>query len=57
MAWVVAVFDARIASGTVDVGDDETAEVRWATTDDAVELVTTPPWRHILSSVRDGRAY
>ena len=53
----MAVFDARIASGTVEVGDDETAEVRWATTDDAFELVTTPPWRHILSSVRDGRAY
>jgi len=31
--------------------------VRWASVDDALALGLTDPYRHILSSVRDGRTF
>jgi 8-oxo-dGTP pyrophosphatase MutT (NUDIX family) len=57
VAWVSIVFDARVAGGSAKPGDEETAEVRWASVDDALALDLTDPYRHILSSVRDGRAF
>lgn len=57
VAWVSIVFDARITRGTAKPGDDETAEVKWCTVDDALAIDLTEPWRHILTSVRDGRAF
>jgi ADP-ribose pyrophosphatase YjhB (NUDIX family) len=57
VAWVSTVFEARITHGTAKPADEETAEVRWASIDDALEIVTSAPWRHILISVRDGRAF
>jgi 8-oxo-dGTP pyrophosphatase MutT (NUDIX family) len=56
-AWVTVVFDARITQGEPDPGDDETADVAWATVDDAFELDLSPSTRHILSSLREGRAF
>lgn len=57
VAWVSTVFAGRITSGTAQPGDDETAEVRWASIEDALAIGLTEPWRHILSSVRDGRTF
>jgi ADP-ribose pyrophosphatase YjhB (NUDIX family) len=57
VAWVSTVFEARITEGTPKPADEETAEVRWVSIDDALAIVTSDPWRHILSSVRDGRAF
>jgi ADP-ribose pyrophosphatase YjhB (NUDIX family) len=57
VAWVSIVFNARITRGTVQPGDEETAEVRWATIETALGLGLTEPWRRILTSVRDGRAF
>jgi hypothetical protein len=48
---------ARVTRGTAKPGDDETAEVRWASIEDALATDLTDPWRHILTSVRDGRAF
>ena len=56
VAWVTTLFEARIVGGTPAPGDDETAEVRWATFDEALELAS-PSTRHMLESVRAGRAF
>jgi 8-oxo-dGTP pyrophosphatase MutT (NUDIX family) len=57
IAWVTTVFEARIVGGTAAPGDDETAEVRWATLDEAFATDITPSTRHILAGVVDGRAF
>jgi len=57
VAWVTTVFEARIVSGTPAPGDDETAEVRWATVDDALALGASPSTRHVLQSVLAGRPF
>jgi len=44
-------------SGTPAPGDDETAEVRWATVDDALALGASPSTRHVLQSVLAGRPF
>jgi 8-oxo-dGTP pyrophosphatase MutT (NUDIX family) len=57
IAWVTTVFEARIVAGTPAPGDDETAEVRWATLGEAFASGITPSTRHILRCVREGRAF
>jgi ADP-ribose pyrophosphatase YjhB (NUDIX family) len=57
VAWVSIVFDARVTRGTAKPGDDETAELRWASLEDGLALGLTDPWRHIVASIRDGRAF
>jgi 8-oxo-dGTP pyrophosphatase MutT (NUDIX family) len=57
VAWVSTVFEARITSGTAKPGDDETAEVTWASIEEALEIVQTDPWPYILRNVRDGRSF
>jgi 8-oxo-dGTP pyrophosphatase MutT (NUDIX family) len=57
IAWVTTVFEARIVGGTAAPGDDETAEVRWATVDEAFATDITPSTRHIVAGVLDGRAF
>jgi len=56
-AWVTVVFDARITAGEAKPGDDETTAVAWATVDEAFDLDLSPSTRHILSSLREGRAF
>jgi 8-oxo-dGTP pyrophosphatase MutT (NUDIX family) len=57
VAWVTTVFEGRVVEGAAAPGDDETAEVRWATLEDALAMEITPSLRHILTCVRDGRAF
>ena len=57
VAWVTTVFEARVADGVPAPGDDETAEVRWTTFDEAFALEITPSTRHILTRARAGRAF
>ena len=57
VAWVTAIFEARIVRGDPKPGDDETAEVRWVTFDEALRMDTSPGTRHVLESVRAGRAF
>jgi 8-oxo-dGTP pyrophosphatase MutT (NUDIX family) len=56
-AWIVTVFEARITSGEPAPGDDETAEVRWATLSEASELGLAPATRHTLTRLGEGRSF
>lgn len=56
-AWVTVVFDARIKDGEPKPGDDETADVRWVTVEEAFVMDLSRSTRHVLSSLRDGRAF
>ena len=56
-AWVTVLFEARIVAGDAMPGDDETAEVRWVTFNDALAMEVSPATRHMLESVRVGRAF
>lgn len=56
-AWVTVLFEARIVAGDPEPGDDETAEVRWVTLDDAFAMDVSPGTRHMLERVRAGRAF
>jgi 8-oxo-dGTP pyrophosphatase MutT (NUDIX family) len=57
VAWVTTVFEGRVVEGAAAPGDDETAEVRWATLEDALAMEITHSLRHILTCVRAGRAF
>jgi 8-oxo-dGTP pyrophosphatase MutT (NUDIX family) len=57
VAWVAIVFDARIVAGEPRRGDDETADVRWVSSEDALALELSESTRHILAAVADGRAF
>jgi 8-oxo-dGTP pyrophosphatase MutT (NUDIX family) len=57
VAWVTAIFDARIVRGDAKPGDDETAEVRWVRFDEALTMDVSPGTRHVLVNVRAGRAF
>lgn len=57
VAWVVTVFEARITSGEPAPGDDETAEVRWATLAEASELGLAPATKHTLTQIGKGRSF
>ena len=57
VAWVTTLFEAAMVSGTPAPGDDETAEVRWATLDEAFELGISASTRHMLECVRENRAF
>lgn len=57
VAWVTTVFEGRAVAGVAAPGDDETAEVRWVKMDEALALGTTPSTQHILTCIRDGRAF
>jgi 8-oxo-dGTP pyrophosphatase MutT (NUDIX family) len=57
VAWVTTVFGARITNGEPRAGDDETAEVRWARLEEAFAMDLSPSTRHVLNSIRDGRAF
>lgn len=57
VAWVTTLFEARIVSGEPTPGDDETAEVRWVTFDEALELEISRSTRHMLEAVRAGRSF
>jgi 8-oxo-dGTP pyrophosphatase MutT (NUDIX family) len=54
VAWVTTVFKARIVSGKATPSDDETAEVRWVTPDEAFALELSPSTRWMLRRVLDG---
>ncbi|HUG65753.1 MAG TPA: NUDIX domain-containing protein [Gaiellaceae bacterium] len=56
-AWVTTLFEAGIVDGVPQPGDDETAEVRWVTTEEALDLDITPSTRHMLDSIRTGRTF
>ncbi len=57
VAWVTTVFEARITDGVPAAGDDETADVKWLTLDEAFALEITASTRHILTCAADGRAF
>jgi len=57
IAWVTTVFEARVVAGVAAPGDDETAEVRWATPEEAFASEITPSTKHILDGVLAGRAF
>jgi 8-oxo-dGTP pyrophosphatase MutT (NUDIX family) len=57
IAWVTTAFEARVLAGVAAPGDDETAEVRWATPEEAFASEITPSTRHILACVLAGRAF
>jgi ADP-ribose pyrophosphatase YjhB (NUDIX family) len=57
VAWVSIVFEARITDGTARPGDDETAEVRWVSIEDALAIGLPDPWGRVLRNVRDGRTF
>jgi 8-oxo-dGTP pyrophosphatase MutT (NUDIX family) len=50
-AWVTTLFEASIVRGTPAPGDDETAEVRWVTLDEALRLDISASTRHMLDSL------
>ncbi|HEY8704857.1 MAG TPA: NUDIX domain-containing protein [Gaiellaceae bacterium] len=54
VAWVTTLFEARIVSGEPKPSDDETAEVRWVTPDEAFALELSPATRWMLQRVLDG---
>jgi 8-oxo-dGTP pyrophosphatase MutT (NUDIX family) len=54
VAWITVLFEARILSGTPAPSDDETAEVRWATPDEAFALQLSSASRLMLERVLDG---
>jgi 8-oxo-dGTP pyrophosphatase MutT (NUDIX family) len=56
-AWVTTLFEGRIVAGTPSPGDDETAEVRWVTPEEARALEITPATRHMLDCVGEGRPF
>jgi 8-oxo-dGTP pyrophosphatase MutT (NUDIX family) len=56
-AWVTVLFEARIVAGDAKPGDDETAEVRWVTFDDALAMELSPATRHMVESFRVGRVF
>ena len=56
-AWVTIVFEARVVGGDAKPGDDETAEVRWVTVEDALAMDVSAATRHVLESVCAGRAF
>lgn len=55
-AWVTTLFEARIVGGEPAPGDDETADVCWATFDEALALASHST-RHMLECVRENRAF
>lgn len=57
VAWVTILFEGRISAGTPAPGDDETAEVRWVTFDEAGDLEITRATRHMLECVRESRPF
>lgn len=57
VAWVSTLFEARILSGVPAPGDDETADVRRVTLDEAFALDVSSPTRHMLEGIRDGRRF
>ncbi len=57
VAWVTTLFEARIIAGIPEPGDDETAEVRWVTFDEAFDLEISPSTRHMIERVREDRAF
>ena len=54
VAWVTSLFEGCILSGTPAPGDDEIAEVRWATVDEALALDLGSSARHMLEAVLAG---
>jgi 8-oxo-dGTP pyrophosphatase MutT (NUDIX family) len=57
VAWVTTLFEARVVAGVPRPGDDETAEVRWVTLDEAYGLEISASTKHMLDSAREGRAF
>ena len=57
VAWVTVVFEARIQSGVLTPGDDETAEVRWVTLDEASTIGVSPSTQHILERARANQSF
>lgn len=57
VAWVTTLFDARIVSGEPAPSDDETADVRWLTPDQAFELPLSPSTRNMLARVLEGISF
>jgi 8-oxo-dGTP pyrophosphatase MutT (NUDIX family) len=57
VAWVATVFEAHITDGVPAPGDDETQEVRWATSTEALELDLSPATRDILTRVDRGHSF
>src|SRR3954471_2963298 len=54
VAWVTIVFEAHIVSGEAAPSDDETAEVRWVTPEEAFELELSQASRWMLGRVLAG---
>ena len=57
VAWVTIAFDARITAGVPAPDNVETAEVRWASLDEADALDLAPSTRHVLERIADGRNF
>lgn len=53
-AWVTTLFEARVVSGEAKPSDDETADVRWVTPEEAFALELSPTSRWMLQRVLDG---
>jgi 8-oxo-dGTP pyrophosphatase MutT (NUDIX family) len=53
VAWVTVMFEAHVVSGEPAPSDDETAEVRWATPEEAFALELSPASRWMLQRVLD----
>jgi 8-oxo-dGTP pyrophosphatase MutT (NUDIX family) len=53
-AWVTTLFEARLVSGVAKPSDDETADVRWVTPDEAFALELSAATRWMLERVLDG---
>jgi 8-oxo-dGTP pyrophosphatase MutT (NUDIX family) len=57
VAWVTTLFEARLQSGEPAPHDDETADVLWASPDEAFALDLSPSTRHMLARVLEGRTF
>lgn len=57
VAWVSIVFEARIVTGIPAPDHEETAEVRWASLEEAYTLDLAPATRHVLERVADGQRF
>jgi 8-oxo-dGTP pyrophosphatase MutT (NUDIX family) len=53
-AWVTTLFEARVVSGEAAPSDDETADVRWVSTEDAFHMDLSPSTRTMLTRYLDG---
>jgi 8-oxo-dGTP pyrophosphatase MutT (NUDIX family) len=57
VAWVTTLFEARIVDGEPHPADDETADVRWVTAEQAYVSPLSPSTRHMLERLEAGISF